>query len=131
VVRTGRVAEELISLSKNIKRVAALLSDARECEFIGVAIPEKMALAETVRLTETLVRLKVPMRRLLVNNVLPETAAAACEFCAARRREQQRVIKSFRTQLGQVEQLFIAPQQPAEIRGAERLRAHFAGWREI
>jgi arsenite-transporting ATPase len=131
VVRTGRVAEELIALSKNIKRVAALLVDAQECEFVGVAIPERMSLAETVRLTETLARLKVPMRRLLINNVLPESAAAACEFCAARGREQQSVIKAFRTQLKQVGQLLFAPQQPVEIQGAERLREHFAHWQRL
>jgi arsenite-transporting ATPase len=131
VVRTGRVAEELIALSKNIKRVAALLSDAQECEFIGVAIPERMSLAETVRLTETLARLKVPMRRLLINNVLPESAASACEFCAARRREQQSIVKDFSAQLKQVAHLFFAPQQPIEIQGAERLRAHYASWQKI
>lgn len=131
VVRTGRVAEELIALSKNIKRVAALLSDAQECEFIGVAIPERMSLAETVRLTETLARLKVPMRRLLINNVLPESAASACEFCAARRREQQSIVRDFRAQLKQVAHLFFAPQQSIEIQGAERLRAHYANWRQI
>jgi arsenite-transporting ATPase len=131
VVRTGRVAEELIALSKNIKRVAALLVDAQECEFIGVAIAERMSLAETVRLTETLARLKVPMRRLLINNVLPESAASACEFCAARRREQQSIVKDFSAQLKQVAHLFFAPQQPVEIQGAERLRAHYASWQKI
>src|ERR1044072_530080 len=36
VVRWEGLAEELIALSKSIKRVAALLTDADECEFIGV-----------------------------------------------------------------------------------------------
>ncbi|MBV9209218.1 MAG: ArsA family ATPase, partial [Acidobacteria bacterium] len=92
VVRGGRVAEELIALSKNIKRVAALLSEASECEFVGVAIAETMSLNETIRLTETLARLKVPMRRLLINNAVPTEAATACEFCAARREAQGKVI---------------------------------------
>ncbi|MGH9903760.1 MAG: TRC40/GET3/ArsA family transport-energizing ATPase, partial [Pyrinomonadaceae bacterium] len=86
VVRWGGVAEELVALSKSIKRVAALLTDAERCEFVGVAIPERMSLEETVRLADTLERLKVPMRRLLVNNVVTEEAANSCDFCAARRR---------------------------------------------
>jgi arsenite-transporting ATPase len=131
VVRTGRVAEELIALSKNIKRVAALLTDTQECEFIGVAIPENMSLEETIRLTKTLARLKVPMHRLLINNVLPPQAAAACEFCAARREAQSRVVKAFRTRLKGLKHLYVATQQPAEINGAQRLREHFANWRHV
>ncbi|HSE98384.1 MAG TPA: ArsA family ATPase, partial [Blastocatellia bacterium] len=38
VIRWTEIAEELIALSKNIKRVAALLGDPNSCEFIGVAI---------------------------------------------------------------------------------------------
>ncbi len=131
VVRSGRVAEELIALSKNIKRVAALLTNAEECEFIGVAIPEQMSLEETIRLTKTLARLKVPVSRLVVNNVVPEDAAAGCDFCAARRAGQQEIIKAFRTRLKLVKNLYLAPQQPHEIHGPELLLKHFAGWQTL
>lgn len=128
VAHWGDIAQELIALSKNIKRVAALLTDAVECEFIGVAIPERMGLEETVRLTETLKRLKVPMRRLLINNVVPVDAASACGFCAARRRAQEGMIREFRQRFKGRVKLFIAPQQPRDIRGREPLREHFANW---
>lgn len=131
VIEWSGIAEELVALSKNIKRVAALLSDREQCEFIGVAIPERMSLEETVRLTGTLERLKVPLRRLLINNVMPAEAAAGCSFCAARRRAQQKVIADFRKRLGRAETLFIAPQQPREIRGRELLRKHFAHWQRL
>lgn len=131
VVRWGGIAEELVALSKNIKRVAALLTDAKECEFIGVAIPERMSLEETVRLGESLERLQVPMRRLLINNVVPVEAAAECNFCSARRRAQESVIESFRQRLKGVQNLYLTPQQPHEIHGCERLREHFAHWRPI
>lgn len=131
IVRSTLVAEELISLSKNIKRVAALLTDTAECEFTGVAIPEKMSLEETIRLTKTLARLKVPMSRLLINNVVPEEAAMGCDFCATRRRAQDEVIKAVRERLKPVENLFVALQQPHEIIGAAGLREHFARWRQI
>jgi arsenite-transporting ATPase len=131
IVRWEGLAEELIALSKSIKRVAALLADADECEFIGVAIPERMSLEETIRLTESLKRLKVPMRRLLINNVVPKRAAEACSFCAARRRSQGRVIKDFRRAFDAGVELLLAPEQPREIRGRKLLANHFACWQAL
>ena len=130
VVRWGGVAEELVALSKSIKRVAALLTDAEECEFVGVAIPERMSLEETARLAARLERLRVPLSRLVVNNVLTDEAARACDFCGQRRRGQAPVVEEFRSRLRGVE-VFVAPQQPGEVRGRETLRAHFEGWRKF
>ncbi|MFL6337041.1 MAG: ArsA family ATPase [Pyrinomonadaceae bacterium] len=128
VVRWGGVAEELVALSKSIKRVAALLADAEHCEFVGVAIPERMSLEETVRLAARLEHLRVPMGRLVVNNVLAKEAARACDFCAARRRSQTPVVREFGKKLPGVE-LFLAPERPGEVRGRESLLEHFRGWR--
>ncbi|MDT5296437.1 MAG: arsenite/tail-anchored protein-transporting ATPase [Acidobacteriota bacterium] len=131
VVRWGGVAEELVALSKSIKRVAALLADADHCEFVGVAIPERMSLEETVRLAASLERRRVPVRRLLVNNVLTEEAARACDFCAARRRGQVPVVEEFRRRLADGVEIFLAPQQPGEVRGRKRLREHFESWHRL
>ena len=127
VVRWGGVAEELVALSKSIKRVAALLADAEHCEFVGVAIPERMSLEETARLAARLEALRVSLRRLVVNNVLTEEAARACDFCAARRRSQTPVVREFGEKLPGVE-LFLAPERPGEVRGRESLLEHFRGW---
>ena len=130
VVRWGGVAEELVALSKSIKRVAALLTDPEHCEFVGVAIPERMSLEETLRLAASLEALRVPMRRIVVNNVVPEEAARACDFCAARRRSQTPVVKEFAGRLPSAE-LFLAPERAGEVRGRARLLEHFRGWRRI
>jgi anion-transporting ArsA/GET3 family ATPase len=130
VVRWGGVAEELVALSKSIKRVAALLTDAAQCEFVGVAIPERMSLEETARLGARLEALRVPVRRLVVNNVLTEGAARACDFCAARRRSQTPVVREFGRRLPGVE-LFLAPERPGEVRGRESLLEHFRSWRRV
>lgn len=130
VVRWGGVAEELVALSKSIKRVAALLTDTVQCEFVGVAIPERMSLEETARLAARLEALRVPTKRLVVNNVLPEEAARACDFCAARRRSQTPVVDEFRRRLPGVE-LFLAPERPGEVRGPASLLEHFRGWRRL
>jgi arsenite-transporting ATPase len=131
VVRWNGVAEELVALSKSIKRVAALMSDADACEFAGVAIPERMSLEETLRLAESLKRLKVPMRSLLVNNVVTSEAARACGFCAARRRAQRRVIEEFRRAFAEGVEIYTAPQHASEVRGRESLEAHFESWRRL
>jgi arsenite-transporting ATPase len=131
VVRPVGVAEELIALSKSIKRIIALLADAEACEFVGVARPERMSLEETARLTLKLKRLKVPMRRLLVNGVVSSEAARSCEFCRARHRLQSEVLEDFRQRFGKLKDIFIAPEQPHEVHGPERLREHFACWRSL
>ena len=131
VVRSSGVAEELIALSKSIKRVIALLTDAEACEFIGVAVPERMSLEETARLTHTLARLKVPMRRLLINGVVPLEAASGCDFCRARRSSQEKMLKEFWRKFGDSISLFGAVEQPHEIRGAESLLEHFNCWHPL
>jgi arsenite/tail-anchored protein-transporting ATPase len=131
VVRWEGVAAELVALSKSIKRVAELLIDERATEFVGVAAPERMSLEETVRLAASLERLRVPLRTLLINNVIPIEAAALCDFCAARRRAQLGVVKEFQSRLIGPIELHLAPQRPAEVRGPELLQAHFAGWHSL
>lgn len=127
----GSIAEELVAMSKNIKRLVAILTDPRECEFIGVAIPEQMSLQETVRLTETLDQLKIHVSRLLINNVVPDKAASSCSFCSTRRHAQEVIIGKFHRQFKKRLNMFIAPQQPNEVRGADRLRAHFSDWHSV
>ncbi|PYS71470.1 MAG: hypothetical protein DMF69_10375 [Acidobacteria bacterium] len=131
VVHAKRIAEELVALSKNIKRVIALLTDPKLAEFVGVAIPELMSLEETIDLATSLKQLKVPMQRLLVNGVLPVQAAAECSFCHARFDAQQTLLKMFRKRLDASVVLFVASQRDGDIRGVELLRKHFVSWRSL
>ena len=132
VLRATQVAEELVALSKSIKKVLALLTDSERCEFVGVAIPERMSLEETIDLAKSLEKLKVPMSKLLINGVVPSEAATDCSFCKSRRKMQDRVIGEFRTRfLRRSVEIFTAPQQPREIRGSNDLMGHFEAWREF
>jgi len=90
-----------------------------------------MSLQESARLIDTLGHLKVPVSRLLINNVVPEEAASQCDFCHKRRRAQQSVIREYKRRFGNRLNLFIAPEQPQEVRGAKLLRAHFADWHSL
>jgi len=122
VMRANQVAEELVALSKSIKKVIAVLTDAERCEFVGVAIPERMSLEETIDLAKSLEKLKVPMRKLLINGVVPENT---CKFCKSRRQMQQQVIHEFQSKFRRRGvKILTAPQQPHEIRGAKDLLSH-------
>lgn len=128
VVRAHQVAAELVSLSKSIKQVLALLTDSERCEFVGVAIPERMSLEETADLAKSLEKLQVPLRRLLINGVTP--ASKICRFCRSRRKLQEQVIEKFKTRFRALE-IVIAVQQPQEIRGSSALLHHFDGWKKV
>jgi arsenite-transporting ATPase len=127
VVRANEVAEELVALSKSIKRVLALLTDPELCEFVGVAIPERMSLEETIDLAKSLDKLKVLLRKIVINGVVPEEAAKQCRFCRARRKAQLAVAEELKTKFKRRSiELWIAPQQPQEITGAAALAKHRA-----
>ena len=126
VVRATEVAEELVALSKSIKRVLALLTDQEACEFVAVAIPERMSLEETIDLSKSLDKLKVPLRKLLINGVVSEDAAKQCRFCKARRKGQLEVADEFCKKFRRRSlEMFVAPQQPHDITGAKKLQNHF------
>ena len=129
VMRANQVAEELVALSKAIKKVIGLLTDAERCEFVGVAIPERMSLEETVDLAKSLEKLKVPLSKLLINGVAP---ADACSFCKSRRKAQDQVMVEFEKRFRRrAVKMFVAPQQPHEIRGAQDLLGHFQAWEKV
>jgi arsenite-transporting ATPase len=127
VVKATQVAEELVALSKSIKGVLALLTDAERCEFVGVAIPERMSLEETVDLAQALEKLQVPMEKILINGLVPRTG---CDFCKSRRKMQDQVVVSFGKRFPSVD-LFAAPQQPHEITGPKDLLSHFQTWDRV
>ena len=127
VMRANEVAEELVALSKSIKKVIALFTDPERCEFVGVAIPERMSLEETADLAKSLEKLKVPLKRLLINGVVPEND---CKFCRTRRKMQEQVISEFEKKFRALE-IFVAPQQPHEITGLKALREHFQAWQKV
>ena len=129
VMRANQVAEELVALSKSIKKVIALLTDAERCEFVGVAIAERMSLEETVDLAKALEKLKVPLRKLLINGVVPENT---CKFCKSRRKMQQQVMDEFQAKFRRRGiEILVAPQQPHEIRGKKDLISHFRLWKNF
>jgi arsenite-transporting ATPase len=90
VVKLGATAALTVKYSRQTRRVLQQLTDAAETEFIVVAIPEAMGIAESERLIGALGRLKIPCRQLLINFV---TLPSDCPFCRPKREEEQRYIQ--------------------------------------
>jgi arsenite-transporting ATPase len=127
-VTSSEVAEELIKMSRNVKRVIAILTNPEDSEFIAVAIPERMSLTETTRLVAGIENLHVSFKYVVVNNVIPEIASNSCAFCRGRGTSQRRLIGSFRRSFMSEATVLIAPQHSHEIRGPQRLIEYLSSW---
>jgi arsenite-transporting ATPase len=131
IVRANQFAEELVSLSRSMKNLLSIMTNPAACEFVGVTIAENMALEETLDMVRSLKRLNIPVRRILINNLVSEQAAQACDFCEARRRSQQKSISEFRPEFVKSLNIFVAVQQPAEVHGKQDLIRHFSTWTHL
>ena len=85
VMGLAETAQNLVTLSRDIRRIKEVLTDQEQCEFVAVTVPEAMGLAETRRLLERLDELGTRCRRVVVNMVVPETD---CSFCRMIRQHQ-------------------------------------------
>jgi arsenite/tail-anchored protein-transporting ATPase len=90
VIGLNQTAQELLSLSKSIRRIQKTLLDPQKSEFIAITIPEAMGIVETERLLSALKRLEIPCRHVVLNLLIPRTE---CGFCASKMEEQQRYVQ--------------------------------------
>ena len=86
----------LLDLKKTVNKIEGLLRSGLACEFIGVTIPEDMAIQETERLVNNLNKFGLKVKQLVVNNVLE---LRYCEFCRERSKAQEEYIKQIRRKL--------------------------------
>lgn len=123
--RMPKLTAYLINLSKNIKRLLALLRDGERSLFIPIAIPTGMALEETKDLVAAVRRLKIPMNHIIVNMVQPapqENAAHdTCSRCIRRIAYEKKMLQAFQNMF-QTESVCIVPKQENRVVGMEALR---------
>lgn len=110
----------LFTMKRTVRKIQGLLRDPGRCEFVVVTIPETMALAETRRLVEELARLKIPVRRLVVNRVV-SSEHGACPFCYQRWREQRGLLREYERVFPQLT-IFKLLERPHQVKGLHRLR---------
>ncbi|GAA0151604.1 transporter [Lithospermum erythrorhizon] len=84
--------DKLEKLRERMAKVRDLFHDSEVMEFVIVTIPTVMAINESSRLCASLKKGSVPVRRLIVNQIIPPSASD-CKFCAMRRKDQMRVLE--------------------------------------
>jgi len=117
VVRLTRATEELLALSKSIRKIQGILNNSKKCEFVAVTIPEAMGVAETEDLLLSINKLKIPCRHIAVNMVVPATK---CSFCEVKHGEEEKYIKKINRKFSG-HKIALVPLFPKEIKGLESL----------
>ncbi|NP_001151344.1 arsenical pump-driving ATPase [Zea mays] len=120
-VQQQDAANKLEQLRERMVKVRKLFRDTESTEFIIVTIPTVMAISESSRLHSSLQKESVPVRRLIVNQVLPPSTSD-CKFCSIKRKDQTRALDMIRTD-PELKGLNIiqAPLVDMEIRGVPAL----------
>lgn len=75
--------DRLKSFQTKMQRLESILHDPSQTEFVVVTIPTEVAMAETKRLLDTLHADEVPVRRLIVNQLLPMEQLQAADTTTA------------------------------------------------
>ncbi len=115
--------ELLEKLKDSITRAKEDLTDPNKNSFVIVMIPEEMAISETGRLLNELIKYNIPSSNIVVNQ-LYQDPKDLCDFCRARRDMQQKNLNKireiFRYKLGK--NLIEVPLFKKEIREYEMLK---------
>ena len=90
VVRPGKLAAELVNLSKSIHQLQTMLSDSTAARFIVVTRAADVPRLETERLIERLRRLKLAVPAIIVNAAT--LAPRTCPRCRATASEERAVV---------------------------------------
>ncbi|CAA0841091.1 P-loop containing nucleoside triphosphate hydrolases superfamily protein [Striga hermonthica] len=115
-------ADKLEILRQRMIKVRELFRDANSTEFVIVTIPTVMAISESSRLCSSLRKESVPVKRLVVNQILPPSASD-CKFCAMKRKDQTRALSMIQDdpELSGLT-MIQAPLVDVEIRGVPALQ---------
>ena len=116
VFRLTKFSQELVTMSKNLKRLRELLSDPARAALYAVSIPTDMALEETRDLVAACERLRIQVPGLFLNLVTPPSD---CELCSALYRRESLVQKKFQQSLSGKDVTVVY--RRGEMRGLHRL----------
>ncbi|KAL1208635.1 ATPase GET3C [Cardamine amara subsp. amara] len=121
-IQQQEAPNELDQLKERMEKVRNVFRDVNTTEFVIVTIPTVMAINESSRLHASLRKENVPVQRLIVNQLLPQSESD-CKFCSMRRKEQTRVLGLIQndTELSGLK-LIQSPLLDAEIRGVPALK---------
>jgi len=109
LIKLNSITQELLDLSKKVRKIQNILTDSEKCRFVAVTLAEVMVKSELDKLLENLKRLNVTCGHILINMVRPETE---CIFCESKRKEQIKIIRKIVTERNAeygVSQLMLLP----------------------
>jgi arsenite-transporting ATPase len=116
ILRLPGFADELVGISRNLKKLRELLRNPAASALYAVSIPTGMALEETRDLVDACGRLGINVPVLFLNLMTPPRD---CRLCASLRRRELLVAESFRRTFPEKRQTLVY-RQP-EIAGLARL----------
>jgi arsenite-transporting ATPase len=92
IFRLTKFSQELVSMSKNLKRFRRLLADPARSALYMVSVPTDMAFEETRDLLAACLRLSISVPGLFLNLVTPPSD---CAWCSALYRRESRMRRKF------------------------------------
>ncbi len=116
ILRLPGFAEELVGISRNLKKLRELLRNPVASVLYAVSIPTQMALEETKDLVAACDRMGMAVPLVYLNLMTPP---GDCRLCSSLRRRELLVAESFRQMFPEKQQTLVY-RQP-EIAGLERL----------
>lgn len=131
VAKLTELAKEMVDLSKRVRKIQEILTDSKETEFVAITIAEEMAIAEMHRLLESLDKLNIPCRHIVMNMVIPPTK---CVFCNEKRKDQQQYVKKLKGETGSrftLNEISLFPHKIAGIKDLRELSKAIYGDGEI
>lgn len=117
-----KATDKLEALKERMIMVREIFRNKETTEFVIVTIPTVMAISESSRLKSSLEKEGVPVKRLIVNQVLPPSNVD-CKFCAVKRKDQKRAIDLLADDVNLKNlEIVQAPLFDLEIRGVPALK---------
>jgi arsenite-transporting ATPase len=126
LVRPGKLAEELVEVSKAIRELIALLGDAKTTKFIVVTRAAELPRRETGRLLKRLRRLHLSAPAIVVN--ARTMAPGHCARCRAVAAAERRELVSLRRACGTRCDIIQTPLSAPPPRGAKALAVWARTW---
>lgn len=113
-----KIDKFLMDMKKTVKHVNELLTDPEKTEFIAITIPEALGVYETKRMIEDLDTMNIPVRHIVVNNIVPKERGST--WLETRKKTQENYIKELKKSYKDYEFTEIE-QEAEEIKGLKKL----------
>lgn len=120
--KIDNAVEKLRGWQARVENLQSLLTDPEVTDFVVVAIPSRLSVAESARLLSSLVSQDVPVSQLVVNQIIAQDATAA--YLGRVVKEQQRALQTIESGSSPLSRLQLSrvPFFDLEIRGVFPLK---------